>query len=76
MDSSILFGLFSVAAVLVGGIVWGIRLEGRVNSLRELFDQRDKYLDERHNEMKDELNAIKASILLVGTKIDQLLMRK
>jgi len=38
--------------ITAGGIVWGIRLEGRVNQQEKLFELRDKYLDSRHEEIR------------------------
>lgn len=44
--------LWPLLVAFIGGVVWGIRLEGRVSALRELFAQRDKYLDSRHAELQ------------------------
>jgi hypothetical protein len=57
---------FTLLSAFVGGIVWFVRLEGRVNQLEKLFSVRDKYLDERHNE-------VKVALVRIDTKLDRLL---
>lgn len=53
----------------VGGVVWAVRLEGRVNIQDKLFVEREKQLTarqeadtERHTDLKDRLVRIEAGI--------------
>lgn len=59
--------------VIVGGLVWGIRLEGKVKAHDQLFVERDKqvtqWLDdheerdkERHGDIKEDLKEIKETL--------------
>ena len=47
------------------GVVWLIRLEGRVADHDMLFREREKLTDERHDELKERLTRIEV-------KLDQL----
>lgn len=47
----------------VAGIVYAVRMEGRVNSLDKLIDERKDQADERHND-------IKAALIRIESKID------
>lgn len=46
----------------VGGVVWAVRLEGRVNTQDKLFIEREKQSIERHGDLKDRLERIEAGI--------------
>ena len=71
IDASI--SLFALMSTIVGGVIWGIRLEGKVNANRaeaaaksdaieKLIDLREKYQDERHNEVKNQLTSISGKL--------------
>lgn len=36
---------------VLGGVVWAVRQEGRINAHTQLFDQNKTLLDERHAEV-------------------------
>lgn len=46
----------------LGGVVWAIRQEGRINGVEKLSDERDKQADERHTDLKDRLVRIEAKL--------------
>jgi hypothetical protein len=46
----------------VGGVVWLVRLEGRINVHDELFDEREKQADDRHADFKSRLTRIETKI--------------
>lgn len=48
----------SFGVTLIGGVVWAVRLEGRVNQQDALLVERDKQTTERHADMKDRLERI------------------
>lgn len=48
---------------LVGGVVWAIRQEGRINGHDLLFEEREKKQDERHQETIDRLQRIETYVL-------------
>lgn len=50
----------------LAGIIWGVRLEGRVNAHDQLFEERKEQADERHEIMT-------AWLERVETKLDKAL---
>lgn len=40
--------LWAPIATAVGGLIWGVRLEGRVNAHDQRFEQEERLGDERH----------------------------
>lgn len=50
--------IIAVALPVIGGIIWLIRLEGRVNTHERGCDERQKRMDERHVEMGKKLDHI------------------
>lgn len=52
----------SVAGMALLGLVWLVRLEGRVNSHEASCDQRQMRLDERHTRMERQLESINAKL--------------
>ena len=56
----------AVAIPIVVGIVWLIRLEGRVNTHERMCEERQKRMDERHEAMAHLLDAM-------SQKLDKLL---
>lgn len=52
----------------LGGIIWLVRLEGRVNAHEAACLERQKRLDERHGEISDRLGKI-------DDKLDQIVER-
>lgn len=55
----------SLATVLIGGVVWGIRLEGRVNGQKDLAEQKGTYqeqrfdaIDKRFDKLDDKLDRL------------------
>ena len=66
----LVFGAFTV---IIGGVVWGIRLEGRVNAQNQLCDTRNHYVDERHGEIAVRFDRTDAKIDKIDNKLDRLL---
>jgi hypothetical protein len=60
----------------VGGIVWGIRLEGRVNSHQQLFAERKEQGDDRHAAMKEQndnrYEAFQLTLKRIEDKLDSI----
>ena len=61
--------LIPVALVLIGAVVWAVRVEGRVNghdqtfeALKDLLEERDEHLTERHNSVINRLVRIEIKI--------------
>lgn len=51
-------------AAVLGGVVWAVRLEGRVNEHARLFEEREKQADDRHEDLK-------ARLVRIELKLDQ-----
>jgi hypothetical protein len=60
--------LVAVMALVVGSVVWLIRLEGRVNTHEALCAERYRQLRQQHVEALDEMR-------LIETKLDALIQR-
>ena len=58
----------SVILAILGGVIWAVRLEGRVNQQEAISVERGKSEDERSEDMKDRLQRIE-------TKLDTLCRR-
>lgn len=54
--------LLSIGLALIGGVAWAVRVEGRVNGHDDLFDEREKQLNERHADIQQRLNRIEAKV--------------
>lgn len=50
--------VIAVGLPVLGGVVWLIRLEGRVNSHEKSCEERQKRLDERHKNIEHHLASI------------------
>jgi hypothetical protein len=59
----------AVFGIGVGGVVWGIRLEGRVNTHQTLFVEREKFVVAANTEFTTRLSRIE-------DKVDTLLSRE
>lgn len=59
---------FMGGSTVIGGVIWLIRLEGRVNTHEAECALRQKRADERHGEMKEQLDGI-------SSKLDRLVER-
>ena len=57
--------IVAMALPALGGIIWLIRLEGRVNTHEKACEERQKRLDERHTVISEQLQHI-------VTKLDRL----
>lgn len=53
---------FVIAMTGIGGVVWGVRIEGRVNGHQQLFEEREKQHDDRHEDMKQRLTRIESKL--------------
>lgn len=53
---------FGVGLPALGGVVWLVRLEGRVNTHEAECAQRQARMDERHAETNKKLDAIDAKL--------------
>lgn len=51
-----------VLATSVGGVIWGVRQEGRINGHDKLFEEREKQAQERHTDLKDRLERIEEKL--------------
>ena len=58
--------IIAVAVPVIGGIIWLIRLEGRLNTHERSCEERQKRLDERHADIGKKLD-------YMVTQIDRLL---
>ena len=58
----------AVLALVVGSVVWLIRLEGRVNTHEAICSERYKQLQDRHAETLDEMRSM-------DTKLDSIIQR-
>lgn len=54
--------LWAPFVTALGGVIWGVRLEGRVNAHDQLFEEREKLSDERHEDIKNQLNRIETML--------------
>jgi hypothetical protein len=52
----------AVLALVVGSVVWLIRLEGRVNTHEAICAERYKQLQDRHAETLDEMRSMDAKL--------------
>jgi|TARA_B110001454_G_C12334906_1_gene273481 hypothetical protein len=51
-----------ILALVVGSVVWLIRLEGRVNTHEAICSERYKQLQDRHAETLDEMRSMDAKL--------------
>lgn len=56
----------SFGVTILGGVVWAIRQEGRINLHEHLLVEREKRLDERHEELTVRLDRIEAAVFNLG----------
>lgn len=54
--------MLSLAVTLIGGVAWAVRVEGRVNGHDKLFEEREKALAARHEELAYRLQRIEAKL--------------
>ncbi len=54
--------LISMALAAVAGIVWAVRIEGRVNAHQTLFDEREKLAEDRYEQLEKRLIRIEAKL--------------
>ena len=52
----------AILALVVGSVVWLIRLEGRVNTHEAICSERYKQLQDRHAETLDEMRSMDAKL--------------
>lgn len=67
--------IVAVALAGLAGLIWLIRLEGRVNTHERGCEERQRTLDERHATTNRELKDIKGTVTHMDSKIDRLLER-
>lgn len=60
--------LVAVVSLVIGSVVWLIRLEGRVNTHEAICSERYKQLQDRHAETLDEMRSM-------DTKLDSIIQR-
>jgi hypothetical protein len=69
-----------LASLALGGLIWGVRLEGRVNSNREVLDERvesiEKVQDIRYETLKAEIALMRQQQAITDAKIDRLLVSR
>ena len=54
--------LLGIAVMLIGAIVWTVRVEGRVNTLESMHNDLKELFDSKLNDIKDRLVRIEKSI--------------
>lgn len=54
----------SLSIAALGGVVWAVRIEGRVNGHQTLFEEREKQFEDRHGE-------IQARLIRIENKLDR-----
>ena len=54
--------VLAAASLVIGSIVWLIRLEGRVNTHEAICSERYKQLQDRHAETLDEMRSMDAKL--------------
>lgn len=54
--------ILAMAGTIVGGIVWAVRLEGRVNAHQTLFEEREKLTIQRHADLQARLIRIEQKL--------------
>jgi|TARA_R110000823_G_scaffold66883_2_gene156224 hypothetical protein len=54
--------LVAVVSLVIGSVVWLIRLEGRVNTHEAICSERYKQLQDRHAETLDEMRSMDAKL--------------
>ena len=54
--------MFSFAVAIIGGVAWAVRVEGRVNGHDALFEEREKALEDRHEELQYRLARIESKL--------------
>ena len=54
--------LLSIGVILIGAIVWAVRVEGRVNTLESMHNDLKELFDSKLNDIKDRLVRIEKSI--------------
>lgn len=50
------------AAIVLGGVIWAVRLEGRVNDHDTLFVEREKQTNQLHDDVKQRLIRIERKL--------------
>lgn len=63
----------AIGLPLIGGLVWLIRMEGRINAHEASCSERQKRLDERHREIDRRLTSIDEGQARTNDKLDRLL---
>ena len=58
-EQSIILG---VSVIIIGAIVWTVRVEGRVNTLESMHNDLKELFDSKLNDIKDRLVRIEKSI--------------
>lgn len=54
---TLFFGAIGAIATIGTPVVWAVRTEGRINTLKEVVDDRDKKLDDRLERIENKLDA-------------------
>lgn len=54
--------ILAYAIPTVGAVVWGVRLEGRINGHDTLFIERDKQAASNHTDLKERLERIERKL--------------
>lgn len=67
--------ILALASIVVTGIVWGVRLEGRINSHDTLFAEREKLTELRYETLRAEISLLRTAQGVVEAKIDRLIER-
>lgn len=63
----------AIGLPLIGGLVWLIRMEGRVNAHEASCTERQTRLDERHSDINRRLASIDEGQARTNDKLDRLL---
>lgn len=66
--------LATLAITFVGGIVWAVRVEGKVNGHQTLFDEREKQSESREKRAEAWHDEIQDRMIRIEDKIDRRLV--
>ena len=64
------FSFIPVILAFVGGIIWAIRLEGKVSEHEQLFKEREKQAEKTERATDDRLKEVKETLVRIEAKID------
>jgi len=64
---------FTLFTMVIGTVVWGIRLEGQVKTQKELSAQQDLFSDKRYVDITERFDRQDSQLKSLGDKLDRVL---